>query len=69
MAQGIIGSVPYNALIFLTLYLQLMGELRPAKSSFNTSYTKLAMLLVRPFDSYGGPACIYLWGNEALLLA
>lgn len=23
--QGIIGSVPYNALIFLTLYLQLMG--------------------------------------------
>lgn len=24
--QGIVGSVPYNALIFLTLYLQLMGE-------------------------------------------
>lgn len=23
--QGIIGSVPYTALIFLTLYLQLMG--------------------------------------------
>ena len=36
--QGIVGNIPWNALVFFTLYLQLLGM-----SDFNAS-----LLMVRP---------------------
>ena len=47
LSQGIVGNIPWNALVFFTLYLQLLGM-----SDFHAS-----LLMVRP-----PPFCISLGG-------